>query len=223
MDIRLSKMCRSAKQNQVQGHLGPSTEGGSLRRHKCAPASQGWWHRELPGFTLSYPHGTCTETCPMWQQAGWPWGQSLPCLRILAQVCCHSSEPNWDSASTMLSQQLWRRTEWKGKGTQLPITTAATTLMGRSREGATKHDGDNTTALVSLKDTVPTNEEDDEVDADDHSWRWWAPVRHNAIIHHSIPIFACQNLRSQNLDQPAGGPTRPRCSPRAPGSCLNLV
>lgn len=38
-----------------------------------------------------------------------------------------------------------------------------------TQRGDTKHGSDNKAALVSLKDTVTAYEEDDEVDADNHS------------------------------------------------------
>lgn len=71
-----------------------------------------------------------------------------------------------------------------------------------NKRGQSQHPG-------QLKDTVPTDEEDDEVDADDHPRRGRAPVRHDAVVHHSIPVFTCQNLRSQYLDQPV--------NPQSPG------
>lgn len=36
---------------------------------------------------------------------------------------------------------------------------------------------------LQAEDTVPTNEEDDEVDADQHAGKGWAPKGHDPIIH----------------------------------------
>lgn len=49
------------------------------------------------------------------------------------------------------------------------------------------------------KDTVSTDEEDDEVKAHNHSRRGRASVRHDPVIHHSIPVFSSQDL-TRNVD-----------------------
>lgn len=50
------------------------------------------------------------------------------------------------------------------------------------------------------KDTVAADKEDDKVDAHHHVGEDGPSVSHNAIIHHSVPVFSCQNLkmRAQN-------------------------
>lgn len=50
------------------------------------------------------------------------------------------------------------------------------------------------TDVVRGKDTVTTDEEDDEVHADDHPRKHGASVRHDAIVHHHVPVFTCQDL-----------------------------
>ena len=51
--------------------------------------------------------------------------------------------------------------------------------------------------LVGVReDTVSTDEEDDEVKAHNHPRGRRAPVRHDAIVHHSVPIFSGQDLKS---------------------------
>lgn len=47
------------------------------------------------------------------------------------------------------------------------------------------------------KDTVAANEEDDKVDADDHPGKDGAAVRHDAVVHHHVPVLACQDLRHE--------------------------
>lgn len=64
--------------------------------------------------------------------------------------------------------------------------------------------------LVIPKDTVATDEKDNEVDADNHSRRGWTSVGHDAIIHHRIPVFTCQDLRRQGWGQTAGRSLRPQ-------------
>lgn len=46
------------------------------------------------------------------------------------------------------------------------------------------------------KDTVTTDEEDDKVHTDDHPWKNRPPVRHNAIIHHYVPVLTSQDLHT---------------------------
>lgn len=50
---------------------------------------------------------------------------------------------------------------------------------------------------MSLKDTVAANEEDDEVNADDHAGEDGAAICHNAVVHHHIPVLACQDLHTR--------------------------
>lgn len=45
--------------------------------------------------------------------------------------------------------------------------------------------------VCSVKDTVTTDEEDDEIYTDDHAWGWGTTICHYAIIHDSIPVFTC--------------------------------
>lgn len=47
-----------------------------------------------------------------------------------------------------------------------------------------------------MKDTVTADEEDDKVHADDHPWKHRAAVRHDAIIHHHVPVLTCQDLHT---------------------------
>lgn len=51
--------------------------------------------------------------------------------------------------------------------------------------------------FVSLtEDTVSADEEDDEVKAHDHPRRGRASVRHDPIVHNSVPVFSSQDLKS---------------------------
>jgi len=45
------------------------------------------------------------------------------------------------------------------------------------------------------EDTVSADEEDDEVKAHNHPRRGRASVRHDAIVHHSVPVFSGQDLK----------------------------
>lgn len=45
-----------------------------------------------------------------------------------------------------------------------------------------------------LKDTVATDEEDDEIDAHQHPWEEGATVGHDTIIHDHVPVLARQYL-----------------------------
>lgn len=47
---------------------------------------------------------------------------------------------------------------------------------------------------VASKDTVSTDEEDDEVNTDQHSWKRGAAISHDPIIHHRIPVLPSQDL-----------------------------
>lgn len=49
-------------------------------------------------------------------------------------------------------------------------------------------------SLYGVQDTVSTDEEDDEINADHHSRGCWTAIRHDPIVHHRIPVFSCQNL-----------------------------
>ena len=46
-----------------------------------------------------------------------------------------------------------------------------------------------------MKDTVTTDEEDDEVNADNHPWKHGASVRHDAVIHDDVPVLTRQDLQ----------------------------
>lgn len=46
------------------------------------------------------------------------------------------------------------------------------------------------------EDTVSTDEEDDEVKAHNHPRGGRATVRHDPIIHNSVPVFSSQDLKS---------------------------
>lgn len=47
-----------------------------------------------------------------------------------------------------------------------------------------------------MKDTVTADEEDDKVDADDHAGEHGAAIRHDAIVHHHVPVLTCQDLHT---------------------------
>lgn len=47
-------------------------------------------------------------------------------------------------------------------------------------------------------DTVATDEEDDEINADDHAWEHRAAIRHDAVVHDHIPVLTCQDLTHSN-------------------------
>lgn len=47
---------------------------------------------------------------------------------------------------------------------------------------------------AASKDTVSTDEEDDEVNTDQHSWKRGAAISHDPIIHHRIPVLPSQDL-----------------------------
>lgn len=51
-----------------------------------------------------------------------------------------------------------------------------------------------------IKDTVAADEEDDEVDADQYSRKDWSSISHDAIVHHSVPVLACEDLRPRKTD-----------------------
>lgn len=96
--------------------------------------------------------------------------------------------------------------------------------QGQYTDTEKQNEAATTEPLVSLKDTVTTNEEDDEVDTDDHPRRGRAAVGHNAVIHHGVPVFPCQDLRGQNRRQPARSWTAaPDGPPEPPGGRPNLV
>lgn len=50
---------------------------------------------------------------------------------------------------------------------------------------------------MQVKDTVATDEEDDEVHTHDHPWKNGTAVRHDAVIHDHVPVLAGQDLRVQ--------------------------
>ena len=47
------------------------------------------------------------------------------------------------------------------------------------------------------QDTVSADEEDDEVDADQHAREGRATVRHDAVVHHQVPVLSRQDLEEQ--------------------------
>lgn len=47
---------------------------------------------------------------------------------------------------------------------------------------------------TTKKDTVSTDKEDDEVDAHHHVGEDRPPVRHDAVVHHGVPVFPRQDL-----------------------------
>ena len=46
----------------------------------------------------------------------------------------------------------------------------------------------------TVKDTVTTDEENDEVEADDEAWFMYTTICLDSIIHHCIPILTRQDL-----------------------------
>jgi len=49
---------------------------------------------------------------------------------------------------------------------------------------------------VVRKDTVTADEEDDEVDADHHVGEDGPAVRHDAVVHHGVPVLTRQDLHT---------------------------
>jgi len=45
-----------------------------------------------------------------------------------------------------------------------------------------------------LKDTVSTDVEDDEIDADQNAWEGRASIGQDAVVHDGVPAFSCQHL-----------------------------
>lgn len=44
------------------------------------------------------------------------------------------------------------------------------------------------------KDTVSTDIQDDEINADENSWESWSTMSHNTIVHDGIPLLPSQDL-----------------------------
>ena len=53
------------------------------------------------------------------------------------------------------------------------------------------------TSDSSLKDTVTADEENDEVNADHHVGEDGSSVRHDAVVHHSVPVLSGQDLKTE--------------------------
>lgn len=51
---------------------------------------------------------------------------------------------------------------------------------------------------ITAKDTVTTDEEDDEVNAHHHVGEDWPSICHDAIIHHSVPVLSSEDLQQNN-------------------------
>lgn len=49
------------------------------------------------------------------------------------------------------------------------------------------------------KDTVTTDEEDDKVNAHDHVWEDGSSVRHDAVIHHGVPVLSGEDLHRRTI------------------------
>lgn len=47
-----------------------------------------------------------------------------------------------------------------------------------------------------VKDTVTTDEEDDEVNTHNHPWKDRATICHDAVIHYHVPVLTCKNLHA---------------------------
>jgi len=50
---------------------------------------------------------------------------------------------------------------------------------------------------MNSEDTVSADEKDDEVEADNGTERGHSAVSLDAIVHHKVPVFACQYLHRQ--------------------------
>lgn len=50
-----------------------------------------------------------------------------------------------------------------------------------------------------MKDTVPTDKEDDKVDGDQDARKDRPSVGHNAIVHDGGPVLSCQDLRDSQV------------------------
>lgn len=46
-----------------------------------------------------------------------------------------------------------------------------------------------------MKDTVSTDEEDDEVDGNQDAWNLGPSIGHDSVIHDVCPLLSCQDLR----------------------------
>lgn len=57
---------------------------------------------------------------------------------------------------------------------------------------------------ANVKDTISADKQDDEVDADEDSGHAGSTVCHYTIIHDSIPILSCKNLK-ESLGGPIQG------------------
>lgn len=58
-----------------------------------------------------------------------------------------------------------------------------------------------------MKDTISTDEQDNEVNADQDSRHGGTPVSHDAIVHDVVPVFTCQDLKQteyQTLERHCG-------------------
>ena len=52
---------------------------------------------------------------------------------------------------------------------------------------------------VCVKDTVPTDKEDDKVDGNQNARKVRPSIGHNAIIHDVSPLLPCQDLRDAQV------------------------
>jgi len=52
-------------------------------------------------------------------------------------------------------------------------------------------------ARAPREDTVTTDKEDDEVNADHHVGEDRPPVGHNAVVHHSVPVLSSEDLQKK--------------------------
>lgn len=58
-----------------------------------------------------------------------------------------------------------------------------------------------------MEDTISTDEQDNEVNADQDSRHGGTPVSHDAIVHDVVPVFTCQDLKQteyQTLERHCG-------------------
>lgn len=51
------------------------------------------------------------------------------------------------------------------------------------------------------KDTVTAHEEDDKVNANHHVGEYRPSVRHNAVVHHGVPVLSGENLHRRTIKE----------------------
>lgn len=48
--------------------------------------------------------------------------------------------------------------------------------------------------FLMMQDTVAKKCEDNEKDGEDHAFVIYSSLGFNAVVHHHVPVFSCQNL-----------------------------